>query len=140
MTRSADVLRDLSVDTRAARESNFLNINVVNNIYAGTLLANGETNLGVVSGSPITYIGTFTFDGVGVSGLSVDMNIYTGAGCTGPEYSGFPLLSVAVTNGSGNYTWGLPDTRTNSGPTGTFYLETSSAGRYLSNCITVTVS
>ena len=103
-----------------------------------SLSANGQTTLTVSSGTDITYAGTLFFNGGSVGSQSVDMNIFTLPGCTGPQVGGFPLSGVATTDGSGNYIWG-PSASTQAGPTGTFYLMTSSGG-YDSNCITVNVT
>ena len=114
-----------------------LNINELPDL---TLTANGLANLTVPSGTGITYAGTLSYNGGGsVSGQSVDMNIFTAADCTGTQVGIFPV-TVATTNGSGDYTWSGPDTVATT--PGTYYLMTDVGGLsgILSNCITVTVT
>jgi hypothetical protein len=115
--------------------SNCLNLTELPN-YAMTLLANGSTNAAVSNGGAITYTGTLTYNGVGINSQSVDMTIYTGAGCTGPAFAA--MSGVATTDVTGAYQWG-PNSDTQAGLVGTWYLMTSS-GAQQSNCVTVTVS
>ena len=122
--------------TAPVGQSNCVNI-TVNNDFAMTLLANGSTSATVANGGAITYTGTLTNNGVGVSGQSISMSIYYGAGCTSPMYN-TTIPDVAITDGSGNYTWG-PNSSTQAGIPGTWYLQ-ASWGSTQSNCITVTVS
>lgn len=115
--------------------SNCLNLTELPN-YAMTLLANGTTSAAVSNGGAITYTGTLTYNGAGVSGQSVDMTIYTGAGCTGTVYAAIP--GVATTDATGAFQWG-PNSSTQAGIVGTWYLMASS-GAQQSNCVTVIVS
>ncbi|HUX05658.1 MAG TPA: hypothetical protein VMV53_12230 [Acidimicrobiales bacterium] len=104
--------------------------------YAMTLLANGSNDATVALGGPITYTGTFTYNGAGLNAQSIDMTLYTSPGCTGAVYSSFP--GVATTDSSGDFQWG-PNANTQAGISGVWYLIASS-GAQQSNCITVSVS
>ena len=116
-----------------ANTSNCVNVTVLPN-DAATLLADGVTTYNTVPGDQIDYTGTFTYNGVGVSGLPVDMTIYSSPGCT-DLYSEQGV--VATTDSSGDFTWDSASTVTS--PTGNFYLQVSS-GAYVSNCINVNVN
>jgi hypothetical protein len=115
--------------------SSCLNLTELAN-YNMTLLANGGSTAAVSLGGAITYSGDFTYNGVGVGSQSVDMTIYTGAGCTGLAYA--TLTGVTTTDGAGHYQWG-PNSSTQAGIVGTWYLK-ASTGANSSNCVTVTVS
>jgi hypothetical protein len=115
--------------------SSCLNLTELAN-YSMTLLANGGSSAAVSLGGAITYSGDFTYNGVGVSSQSVDITIYTGAGCTGVPYA--TLTGVTTTDGAGHYQWG-PNPSTQAGIVGTWYLM-ASTGANSSNCVTVTVS
>jgi hypothetical protein len=123
----------MGMTSSPAITSNCVNVTVLPN-NAATLFADGVTTYNTVVGDQIDYTGTFTYNGVGVSGLPVDMNIYSSPGCTGLYYA---EGVVATTDLSGNFTWDSASTVT--APAGSFYLQVSS-GAYLSNCINVNVS